>query len=53
MTASANGHLDVVNRLLEWQQTQIREGFEISNSHGPVYVPIDLINLVNEFINIL
>ena len=47
--ASQRGHLDVVNRLEQWQQTQIREGFEISNSYGSLYVPMDLIELVIEF----
>ena len=46
--ASYNGHLDVANRLQDWQQTQIYEGFEILYSHGS-YVPMDLIDLVIEF----
>ena len=49
MLASGERHLGVVNRLLDWQQTQIREGFEISDSYGSLYVPIDLIELVIEF----
>ena len=49
MLASANGYLGVVNRLLDWQQTQMREGFEISYSHGSLYVPVHLIELIVEF----
>ena len=49
MYASAGGHMDMVNRMLDWQQTQIREGFEISYSHGSLYVPVDLIELIIEF----
>lgn len=49
MEASKNGHLNVVNRLVHWQQTQIREGFEIAYSYGSFYVPMDLMELVIEF----
>ena len=38
-------HLDVANRLLEFQKTKIREGFRLSNDH----VPSDLIELITEF----
>ena len=43
--ASQKGHLDVVNRLLDFQKKQIREGFELSY----LYFPVDLIELVAEF----
>ena len=49
MAASRNGHFDVVNRLVDWQQTQIREGFAILQSHGSLDVPMDLIEMVIEF----
>ena len=46
---SRNGHLNVVNRLLDFQKMKIREGFELSYSHGSLYFPVDLIELVIEF----
>ena len=49
MLASQNRHSEVVNRLVDWQQTQIREGFELSYSHGSLYIPVDLIELVIQF----
>ena len=47
--ASGNGYLDVVNRLQKFQKSQIREGFELSYSHGSLYVPVDLTELIIEF----
>ena len=44
------GYLDVVNHLLGFQNEQIREGFELLKSHGSLYVPNDLIELIIEFI---
>ena len=49
MVASRNGQLDVVNRLSHLQQMQIREGFSLSYSHGSLYFPVDLMELVIEF----
>ena len=49
IAAKTDEQLHVVNRLLEWQRTRIREGFELSYSHGSLYVPVDLIELVIEF----
>ena len=47
--ASWHGHLDVANLLLDFQKTQIREGFELSYSHGSLYIPVDLIELIIGF----
>ena len=44
--ASRNEHVEVVNRLLDWQQTQIREGFNLSFIQG---VPTDIIDLIFKF----
>ena len=49
MEASGREHFDVVNRLLDWQQTQIRAGFEILRSHGSLDFPVDLIGLIVDF----
>ena len=49
MVASRYRHFNVAYRLGDWQRTQIREGFEISYSHGSLYVPVDLIGLIVEF----
>ena len=49
MVASENGHLDVVNRLVDWQQTQFREGFKLACIYGSLHYPVDLIELVVEF----
>ena len=40
---------DIINRLLNFQKAQIREGFELSYSYGSLYFPVDLIELVVEF----
>ena len=39
----------MVNRLLDWQRTQTREGFKLARIHGSLYYPVDLIELVAEF----
>ena len=49
MLASARGHLDVVNRLLDYEIAQIRAGFALSYSYGSLYFPVDLMELVVEF----
>ena len=52
MLASHNGHLEVINRLLDCERTQIRKGF-INNLipvHGRSrYFPVDLMELVVDF----
>ena len=50
MHASLNEHLDVVNRLTDFQKMQIREGFEFSETHDSLYIPVDLIELITEFV---
>ncbi len=47
--ASKYRNSDVVNRLTEFQKKQIHEGFELSYSHGSLYVPVDLIKLIIDF----
>ena len=47
--SSRRGNLDVVNRLLDFYKMQIREGFTLSYSHGSLYFPVDLMELVVEF----
>ena len=49
MHASSNGQLDVVNRLLDWEKTQIRKGFNLTYAHGSLYFPVDLIEMVIDF----
>ena len=49
MMASKNGHLDVVNRLLGWQKTKIREGFKLACCQGSLYFPADIIGMIVEF----
>ena len=49
MCAATTGNLDVANRLVDFQKMQIRAGFEISYSHGSLYFPVDLMELVVEF----
>lgn len=49
MLASQQGHLEVANRLLDFQKKQIRDGFDLSYSLDSLYVPVDLIELVIEF----
>ena len=49
MWASTRGHLDVVNRLMNFQKTVIREGFELLYSHGSLDVPADLVEVIAEF----
>ena len=56
-TALLRGHLDVVNLLMDFPKrqirtqirTQIREGFELSDTDGSLYVPLDIINMIIEF----
>ena len=43
------GDLQVVSRLFDWKKTQIRHGFKLTNSYGPLYVPVDLSELIIEF----
>ena len=48
--ASVGGYLNVVKRLLDCQQTQIRQGFKLTYSHGFIlHFPVDLIELIIEF----
>ena len=46
---SDNMKTNIISRLRDFKQTQIREGFELSDSRGSLYIPIDLIELVIEF----
>ena len=41
----------MVTRLVGFQKTLIREGFDLSDrySHGSLYVPVDLIEMIAEF----
>ena len=49
MWASEEGQLDIVNRLNDFQQMQIKKGFELAYSNGSMFVPIDLIDLIVKF----
>ena len=49
MLAKEFGHMNVVKQLLDWQKTQIRNGFKLAYLQGFMYVPQDLIELVIEF----
>jgi len=46
---SNQGHLDVVNRLENFQKNQIRHGFQLAYDHGSIYVCNDILNLICEF----
>ena len=41
--------VSVFNRLVQWQQTQIREGFELANKDGSIYVYDVIIDLIFDF----
>ena len=48
--ASYKGHLDIVNRLKEWQQNRICEGFTLySLTDYALYIPKDISELIIEF----
>ena len=52
--ASRREHLNVVNLLLDWEKiqirAQIRKGFNLTNAHGSLYFPIDLVEMVLDFV---
>ena len=53
MEASKIGHLDVINRLLDWKKSQIsaqiREGFNLAYVHDSLCFPVDLVEMIVDF----
>ena len=44
--AAEKGYLDLANRL---QRMQIRYGFQLTYSHGSMYFPVDIIEMIADF----
>lgn len=49
--AFTRGHLDVAHRLLDWEQTRVREGIKLACAHVSFYMhlPDDISGLIVEF----